>query len=85
MNDLDEGLITGQGKKQANNTRKRFEDCELKVKTLRNKNNELQKQCDNELMDSDIKSAIRAQTGFINVPLNSSRMKLHSSKILYKK
>lgn len=50
MNDLEEGLIAGRGKKEANNARKRFEECELKVKTLRNKNNELQKQCDNELM-----------------------------------
>jgi len=46
---------------------KKFVDCELKIKTLRNKNNELQKQCDNDLMEDDIKAAIKSQTGFIEV------------------
>jgi len=39
MADLDERLLTGKGKKQSKEYRKRFDECELKVKTLRNKNN----------------------------------------------
>lgn len=66
MNDLEENLIAGQGKRQAQQKQKRFEECELKIKTLRNKNNELQKQCDNEL-ESDIREAVRQQTAFIEV------------------
>jgi chaperonin cofactor prefoldin len=71
-------LIAGRGKKESGQMRKRFEECELKVKTLRNKNNELQKQCDNDLMEGDIKNAIKAQTGFIEVCFRLERMRLNN-------
>lgn len=65
MNDLDENLL-GKGKKQSKEYKRRIEQCETKVKTLRNKNNQLQKQCDNEL-DSDIRQAIKKQGQFLEV------------------
>jgi chaperonin cofactor prefoldin len=59
--------VGGKGRKHGQAMKKRFEDCEAKIKALRNKNNELQKQCDNEL-EGDILEAIRSQTAFLEVP-----------------
>jgi len=67
MAELKDALITGRGKKESTQMRKRFEECEVKVKALRNKNNEMQKQCDNDLLDGDIKAALKTQTHFIDV------------------
>jgi hypothetical protein len=39
MADLQEGLITGRGKKESQHYKKRFDECETKVRALRNKNN----------------------------------------------
>lgn len=39
MSDLDEGLLVGRGKKQAKEYKRRMEEVELKLKTLKNKNN----------------------------------------------
>ena len=66
MSDLDEGLLVGRGKKQAKEYKRRMEEVELKLKTLKNKNNELQKQCDGDL-ESDIRRAIRSQREFLEV------------------
>lgn len=45
---------------------RRFEECELKIKTLCNKNNELQKQNYND-MDGNIRRAIKLQASFLEV------------------
>jgi len=74
MKDLDEGLLGGRGKKQGKEYRRRFEECEQRVKTLRNKNNELQKQSDNDV-EGDVRTAIRQQTAFIEVLIFSLRPK----------
>lgn len=42
---MEEGLLTGRGKKQTKEAKRRFDECEVKVRSVRSKNNELQKQC----------------------------------------
>lgn len=75
MRDLEEGLLPGRGKKQSKETKRRFDECELKVRSLRTKNNELQKQCENEL-DSDIRQAVKEQGYYMEVLFIPSRDKL---------
>ena len=45
MNDLEDKLIGGQGRKGQEKRQQRFDECENKIKAVRAKNNELQKQC----------------------------------------
>jgi histidinol dehydrogenase len=74
MTDIEKGLLTGKGKKQSKEYMRRFDECELRVITLKNKNNELQRQCDNE-MESDIRQAIKLQASFLEVTLPQTRKK----------
>jgi predicted RNase H-like nuclease (RuvC/YqgF family) len=78
MNDLEDNLL-GRGKKQSKEYKRRIEECENKVKMLRNKNNELQKQCDNEL-DSDVRQAIKAQGEYLEVATSLPRKKSGRSR-----
>ena len=71
MSELEHGLLQG-GKKQGREYKKRFDDCELRIQTLRNKNNELQKQVDNDL-ESDIRRAIREQAKFVEAEIEAIR------------
>jgi hypothetical protein len=75
-------LLAGRGIKASKEYVRRFEECDLKVKTLRNKNNELQKQCDSD-MDRDIRKAIKLQASFLEVPQTAHRKKSLSSKDLF--
>lgn len=65
-----EEALLGRGKKQSREAKRRFDECELKVRGLRSKNNELQKQCENEL-DSDIRQAVKEQGYYLEVHPNS--------------
>lgn len=66
MSEIEEGLL--RGKKQNQAYKKRFGDCEMKIRALRNKNNELQKQCDNDLAN-DIRKAINEQSKFVSAEI----------------
>lgn len=41
MNNLEDGLISGRGKKETLQMRNRFQECDTKVRALRSKNNDL--------------------------------------------
>ena len=66
MKDLDEGLIAGRGRKETAKQRQKVEECLLKIRTLRNKNNELQKHMDDDL-ERDMRKAVRSQAQFVEV------------------
>jgi hypothetical protein len=62
--DLHNNLL-GQGKKGAQTYQKRIQEIEQQIHILRNKNNMLQKQSDNDIDDQDIKKEIYQQSQFV--------------------
>ena len=66
MADLEDKLLGNQGRKGQEKKQKRFQECENKIKAVRAKNNELQRQCDNEI-EGDIRATLKWQVTFLDV------------------
>lgn len=69
--DLSRNLMN-QGKKGVQNYQKRISEIQNQIQLLKNKNNLLQKQSDQDLDDQNIKDQIYQQTHFVEVFFISS-------------